>query len=243
MADNRLAQLMKHDDSSRKQGEDSMAEAVRQHPLVDMQKAVGNTAVARMIAMRQAEEEEMQAKHDPALQRQEEEEEMQAKHDPALQRQEEEEEMQAKHDDGAPVVGLEGGEVGEEISSSISAERGSGSGLSSPVREKMEGAFGTSFADVRVHADSTADALNRQVTAKAFTTGNDIFLRNDSSAGDEKLMAHELTHVVQQRSMSGGGGGSMQVGAAGSEHEQEADAVAHEVTSGGQVARHGEEQS
>ncbi|MCA9823628.1 MAG: DUF4157 domain-containing protein, partial [Dehalococcoidia bacterium] len=165
------------------------------------------------------------------------------KHDPALQRQEEEEEMQAKHDDGAPVVGLEGGEVGEEISSSISAERGSGSGLSSPVREKMEGAFGTSFADVRVHADSTADALNRQVTAKAFTTGNDIFLRNDSSAGDEKLMAHELTHVVQQRSMSGGGGGSMQVGAAGSEHEQEADAVAHEVTSGGQVARHGEEQS
>jgi len=226
MADNRLAQLMKHDDSSRKQGEDSMAEAVRQHPLVDMQKAVGNTAVARMIAMRQAEEEEMQAKHDPAL-----------------QRQEEEEEMQAKHDDGAPVVGLEGGEVGEEISSSISAERGSGSGLSSPVREKMEGAFGTSFADVRVHADSTADALNRQVTAKAFTTGNDIFLRNDSSAGDEKLMAHELTHVVQQRSMSGGRGGSMQVGAAGSEHEQEADAVAHEVTSGGQVARHGEEQS
>ena len=209
MADNRLAQLMKHDDSSRKQGEDSMAEAVRQHPLVDMQKAVGNTAVARMIAMRQAEEEE----------------------------------MQAKHDDGAPVVGLEGGEVGEEISSSISAERGSGSGLSSPVREKMEGAFGTSFADVRVHADSTADALNRQVTAKAFTTGNDIFLRNDSSAGDEKLMAHELTHVVQQRSMSGGRGGSMQVGAAGSEHEQEADAVAHEVTSGGQVARHGEEQS
>ena len=121
MADNRLAQLMKHDDSSRKQGEDSMAEAVRQHPLVDMQKAVGNTAVARMIAMRQAEEEEMQAKHDPALQRQEEEEAMQAKHDPALQRQEEEEEMQAKHDDGAPVVGLEGGEVGEEISSSISA--------------------------------------------------------------------------------------------------------------------------
>ncbi|MEZ4492380.1 MAG: hypothetical protein R3C29_03580 [Dehalococcoidia bacterium] len=90
-----------------------MAEAVRQHPLVDMQKAV--TAVARMIAMRQAEEEEMQAKHDPALQRQEEEEAMQAKHDPALQRQEEEEEMQAKHDDGAPVVGLEGGEVGEDL--------------------------------------------------------------------------------------------------------------------------------
>jgi hypothetical protein len=105
----------------------------------------------------------------------------------------------------------------------------------------MEGAFGTSFEDVRVHTGETSDALNRQVTAKAFTTGNDIFLRSDSNPGDEKLVAHELTHVVQQRSMTGGSGG-MQVGPAGSEHEQEADSVASEVMSGTSVQRHAHEE-
>jgi Domain of unknown function (DUF4157) len=247
MADSRIAQLMKHEDTARRRAEESAVEPAKEHPLVGMQKAVGNAAVARMLAQRQ-EEDELQTKHDPALQRQEEDEEVaQAKHDATLERQEEEEiatkrdpnlqreeeeDVAMKRDDPAPVVGLEGGAVGGEISGAIAAERGNGSALGGSLRDKMEGAFGTSFDDVHVHSDSTADALNRQVTAKAFTTGSDIFLRNDSSAGDENLMAHELTHVVQQRSMGGGTGGGMQVGAAGSEHEQEADAVAGEVTSG-----------
>ncbi len=152
------------------------------------------------------------------------------KRDPNLQREGDEEEMAMKRAD-APAVGLEGGPVGSDISDAISSQRGSGTELGGAVKDKMEGAFGTSFDDVRVHSDSTSDALNRQVTAKAFTTGSDIFLRSDSNPGDESLMAHELTHVVQQRSMGGGGGG-MNVGAADSAHEQEADAVATEVTSG-----------
>jgi hypothetical protein len=71
--------------------------------------------------------------------------------------------------------------------------------------------------------------LNRRLTSKAFTTGSDIFLRSDSSANDSQLMAHELTHVVQQRSMGGGGG--MTVGAAGDSHEQHADSMASTVNS------------
>jgi hypothetical protein len=96
----------------------------------------------------------------------------------------------------------------------------------------MEAGFGTSFEDVRVHQDAQSDVLTRRLTAHAFTTGSDIFLRSDASPSDSHLIAHELTHVVQQRSMSGGGGG-MNVGAAGDSHESEADATASAVLSKG----------
>ncbi len=99
------------------------------------------------------------------------------------------------------------------------------------TRSTMESSFGTGFEDVRVHTSSESDTLNRNISAKAFTTGSDIFLRKDSSPSDQNLMAHELTHVVQQRSMGSSGSG-MTVGPAGDSHEQEADSVATAVTSG-----------
>ena len=173
------------------------------------------------------EEEPMQGKHDASLQRVEEEEPMQGKHDASLQRVEEEEPMQGKHDVSSPQVGLEGGAVGGDISGAIDRSRGSGAGLDGGVRGRMEGAFGTSFADVRVHHDNESDALTRQVTSKAFTTGSDVFLRGDQNPSDGNLLAHELTHVVLQRSMSGGG--PMSVRPAGDQYEQEADRVADSV--------------
>ena len=193
------------------------------------------------LAQREAEEEELQMKHDPALaQREAEEEELQMKHDPALaQREAEEEELQMKHD---PQIGLEGGPVGDDTANRIESKRGSGATLNDGVRTKMEGATGEGFGDVRVHRDAESDALNRSMTAKAFTTGSDIFLRQDQSPGDERLLAHELTHVVQQRSMSGGGGG-MNVGAADDHHETEADAVADAVLSGSAQRKRDEERA
>jgi uncharacterized membrane protein YdbT with pleckstrin-like domain len=95
------------------------------------------------------------------------------------------------------------------------------------MRSNMESGFGTSFADVRVHQDAESDVLARRLTAHAFTTGSDIFLRSDASAADNRLIAHELTHVVQQRSMGGASG--MSVGAAGDAHEHQADATADAV--------------
>jgi hypothetical protein len=183
---------------------------------------------------REAEEEELQMKHDPSIQREgEEEEELQMKHDPSIQREgEEEEELQMKHD-ATPRVGLEGGPVGQDIASQIDSQRGGGSGLASGFRSQMEGAFGADFGEVRVHQGAQADTLNRQMTAKAFTTGNDIFLRSDASTGDSHLMAHELTHVVQQRSGGGSSGGGMTAGPANDPQEHEADQVASEVLSGG----------
>src|SRR5690606_29884735 len=62
--------------------------------------------------------------------------------------------------------------------------------------------FGTSFANVRIHTNQRADQLNRALDARAFTKGNDIFFRKGEykpgSAGGDHLLAHELTHVVQQ---------------------------------------------
>jgi hypothetical protein len=74
------------------------------------------------------------------------------------------------------------------------------------MRVQMERTFGSDFDGVRVHTDSEAHLLNRAVNVVAFTTGQDIFFRQSayspsSSAGNE-LLAHELTHVVQQAGSS-----------------------------------------
>jgi hypothetical protein len=186
------------------------------------------------------EEELIQARHDTAQREgapEEEEELLQARHDTAQRAapEEEDELLQASHDtaqrESVPEVGVEGGPVSNGLASRIDSQRGSGSPLDHSTRSTMEGAFGTNFEQVRVHTDSESDALNRSISAKAFTTGTDIFMRQDSSPTDHNLLAHELTHVVQQQSMAGSGSG-MTVGAAGDSYEQQADAVASAVTSG-----------
>lgn len=95
-------------------------------------------------------------------------------------------------------------EVGTEIEAAIERARGGGQALDAGVRLQMESAFGTEFSGVRVHTDSEADSLNQAVGAVAFTTGNDIFFRQGSyspgSSAGRELLAHELTHVVQQGS-------------------------------------------
>jgi uncharacterized protein DUF4157 len=212
------------------------------HPLLTLQSQIGNAQVARLLAQREASE-ELEAKHDLSLQREEDDEQgPQGKHDLSLQREEDDEQgPQGKHDlsaqratdDQAQAdhehVGIEGGPVGPDTAQQIHSARGGGSSLDPGTRASMEGGFGTSFEDVKVHHDSQSDVLNRRLTSHAFTTGSDIFLRGDASPSDSRLLAHELTHVVQQRSMSGGGG--MSVGAAGDPHESHADAMADSVLS------------
>ncbi|HWC29485.1 MAG TPA: DUF4157 domain-containing protein [Dehalococcoidia bacterium] len=96
------------------------------------------------------------------------------------------------------------GEVDDAIANTIQAKRGSGQALDEGARRSLEPALGADFSDVRVHTDSEADGLNHAVQAEAFTTGKDIFFRegryNPGSTDGQKLLAHELTHVVQQQS-------------------------------------------
>src|SRR5688572_11168177 len=75
---------------------------------------------------------------------------------------------------------------------------GSGSSLPATVRHRVEPLLGVDLGDVRVHTDAAAHASARRLEAKAFTHQNHIWLGPHQSADDVELMAHELTHVVQQ---------------------------------------------
>lgn len=122
-------------------------------------------------------------------------------------------------------------EVAPELEQSIQRERGGGQALDGKVRGRMEPALGTNFSGVRVHTDAEADKLSRALNAHAFTTGQDIFFLkgayNPGSSGGRELLAHELTHVVQQN------GEKVQckltIGKPGDIYEQEADKVARVV--------------
>jgi hypothetical protein len=123
------------------------------------------------------------------------------------------------------------GDVIPEIEADIQRERGGGQALDGGARAQMEPALGADFSGVRVHTGSQADTLNRSLSARAFTTGQDIFFKqgeySPGSASGRELLAHELTHVVQQ------GGGRVKrkltVGAVDDSYEREADQTAGQV--------------
>ena len=84
----------------------------------------------------------------------------------------------------------------------LDSKKGSGAGLDDGIREPMETAFGADFSGVKVHADGESDQLNKSLNSRAFATGQDIFFSqgayNPGSRNGQELLAHELTHVVQQ---------------------------------------------
>ena len=93
-------------------------------------------------------------------------------------------------------------EAAPNLEQEIQQKRGSGQPISNKIRQPMEQAFGADFSQVQVHTDSKSNKLNESIQAKAFTTGTDIFFKQgeyqpDNQPGQE-LLAHELTHVVQQ---------------------------------------------
>lgn len=160
---------------------------------------------AKRLDIQRSEEDELQMKR--ADIRRAEEDELQMKR-PDVQRAEEEEEaLQAKRLD-IQRKGTEAGfEVGGEVEDQIKQHKGTGQPMSDDARGLFESRFGQDFGSVQVHADAQSDSLNRALDARAFTSGSDIFFRQgeykpDTPAGKE-LIAHELTHVVQQ-------GGSVQ---------------------------------
>ena len=93
-------------------------------------------------------------------------------------------------------------EVETSIETDIQRARGKGHPLAENVRVPMEQAFGADFSGVKVHTDSQSHQLNQSIQARAFTTRQDVFFRqgeyNPGSRSGQELIAHELTHVVQQ---------------------------------------------
>ncbi|MDT4945973.1 MAG: hypothetical protein QOH14_2706 [Pseudonocardiales bacterium] len=102
------------------------------------------------------------------------------------------------------VVGWAGGTLDRGTSATIEQRRGGGRPLPAPVRARMETAFGASFSAVRIHDDEKSAELNDAVSARAFTTGKDIFFGRDQYApqlpAGEQVLAHELAHTLQRSS-------------------------------------------
>ncbi|MFN2130512.1 MAG: DUF4157 domain-containing protein [Anaerolineae bacterium] len=136
-------------------------------------------------------------------------------------------------------------ELDDETAGRIDRARSGGQALDGAVQEEMGQAMGYDFAGVRAHTSPEADDLSRELGAKAFTTGQDVFFRegayDPASTAGRELIAHELTHVVQQGTGQVQGGSRMTVNAPGDVHEQRADASAHAATSAG-VQRQEEEE-
>ena len=96
----------------------------------------------------------------------------------------------------------DGFEAGPQIESRLAARQGQGMPLPDSLRARMENGLNADFSGVRVHADAEAHQLNRSLQAQAFTHGRDIYMGegkyNPGSSQGQHLLAHELTHVVQQ---------------------------------------------
>lgn len=108
----------------------------------------------------------------------------------------------------------------------------SGQSLDAPVRERMESHFGHNFSHVRIHTDARASESARAVSAQAYTVGKDVVFQNGryqpETAAGEKLLAHELAHVVQQsgHAHAASNASQLEIGKPDSAAERQADEAA-----------------
>lgn len=102
---------------------------------------------------------------------------------------------------GSALIGAAGGELDAGTAAQVERGRAGGAAMGPEVRTRMESAFGGSFGHVRIHTDGAAASLSRTMSARAFTSGSDVFFgageyQPHTPAG-ERVLAHELTHTRQ----------------------------------------------
>jgi len=153
-------------------------------------------AIQRQVEPEEVEEEILQTKPladqiTPLVQRQ-------AEPEAEPEEEEEEELLQTK------PVQEQNTEVAPDLHSRIKGLQGDGQPLAKSERRFFEPRFGTDFSQVRLHTGSRASESARAIRARAFTTGRDIFFGSEEYAPGtnkgQRLLAHELTHVIQQQS-------------------------------------------
>ncbi len=118
--------------------------------------------------------------------------------------------------------------------------RAPGRPLDDAVRTDMEARLGADFSDVRIHDDSAARASAAEVGARAYTSGSHVVIGD--GGGDRHTLAHELTHVVQQRQGPVAGtdnGAGLRVSDPSDRFEREAEANAARVMASGRAAEAG----
>ncbi|MET3026071.1 DUF4157 domain-containing protein [Flavobacterium sp. UW10123] len=132
----------------------------------------------------------------PLIQNKGEEENVQQKKEEEKQTSDEEKQLQKS------AAGDANPSDNSNIESKLNSSKGGGSPLSGKVKTEMESGIGADFSNVRIHNDSNAVQMNKQLGAQAFATGNNIYFNegkyNPNSKEGKHLLAHELTHTVQQ---------------------------------------------
>ena len=142
--------------------------------------------------------------------------EVQKKEDEVQEKEEEEEELQqgktflqkSKESGNLQNEGIiqRNPESGQTTNSSIESQlnnsKGSGSSMSTKTQSSMESGFGKDFSNVKIHTDTNAIQMSRDLGAQAFTHGNDIYFNQGKYSPEtdsgQHLLAHELTHTIQQ---------------------------------------------
>ena len=129
--------------------------------------------------------------------------------------------------------------VPPKLAARIDAVRGGGEPLPGSVRSYFEARFGRDFGDVRVHTGPRAEATAQQINALAYTVGRDIAFAKGryqpATAAGRWILAHELTHVVQQRAKPVTNGMEIEFGAPKT-LERQADSVATALVHGDRLA-------
>ncbi|MFC4635120.1 DUF4157 domain-containing protein [Dokdonia ponticola] len=165
-------------------------------------------------AMKEEEEavQAMEEEEEPVQAMEEEEEPVQAmEEEEPVQAMEEEEAVQAMEEEEEAVQAMEEEEVQTKkatnapANSNIEKKLRNGSGgskMDSNTRSEMEAGFGADFSNVNIHNDSEAAEMSQGIGAQAFTHGNDVYFNkgkyNTDSKEGKHLLAHELTHTIQQ---------------------------------------------
>ena len=93
-------------------------------------------------------------------------------------------------------------QTSSNLQSKLNSSKGGGGPLPKDTQSSMGSAFGADFSNVRIHTGSEAVQMNKELGAQAFTNGSDIYFNQgkyDTNSGSGKhLLAHELTHTIQQ---------------------------------------------
>lgn len=92
--------------------------------------------------------------------------------------------------------------VNEGVESNLNSLKGGGNSMDKNTKQEMESGFGADFSNVNIHTDSKAVQMSEELGAQAFTHGDDVYFNkgkyNPNSREGKHLLAHELTHTIQQ---------------------------------------------
>ncbi len=160
--------------------------------MMEEEEAIQGKEEEEPIQKMEEEEETVQTKEEeePVQMMEEEEESIQAK-------EEEEETVQAKTNTSATQ-----NTASPNVAKSLNQSKGSGSSLPKSTQTEMENSFGVDFSNVRIHTNDRAVQMNKDLGAQAFTHGKDVYFNegkfSPTNMEGKRLLAHELTHVVQQ---------------------------------------------